>query len=366
MAQNQNNMTTQSHKRRAVILAALMVLSVFAVSVAFVGTAAAGDREVSADATIFQGEDNITFNSTDFGSQQLVGQSGNAEGLILTSPIPETQTPGTYGAGGNNTTVVEPKITDFDILNEDGNDVSGSTLLIPSSSTNEKVVVDYNFGAAEDIELTVTDADGLDVTSEWTSSPKNATDGTAQITFDSTNVDTGVYTFEVAGAGDLDFGDATQTTTITVIDEESASITAGTANIVTGEDLTFTVTGLSEDEYVGVYVKSGDFDTDVIDSNASTMFRNVGDTTQTGFYDTGSNSVIFTDGSTTGAAGTEIADYAYAILQIDGGQAVGSINSDLLHDDEVELFVTPALTGTQIDTTAGGETANSFVRALEA
>jgi major cell surface glycoprotein (TIGR04216 family) len=314
-------MNTRNKQTRAVILAALMVLSVFAASVAFVGTAAAADRAVAVNGTMFQGEEDFNFSNFDSDPVQLVGSSGNAEGLILSDPISQTQTLGTYENPNNASqtiTLAEPKITNFDIKNNAGNDVAGGTY-VQGNGAGE-VLVEYNFGDAEGITITVEDDTGLDVTSEMvTGSATNTTSDAVTFPITPDTVDVGTYTFTVEGADDLDFGAATQSNTITVTDEVTATLTLSTTEVVQGSNVQFTVTGVEEASDVSVAIDVDDYtgSSTGSDERGEDVFRNVGDVTDRK-NDTSN---------------------MWAVLEVDDGQAVGSIDTTDLDTDTIAVEV---------------------------
>jgi surface glycoprotein (TIGR04207 family) len=262
-------MTQTQHKLRAVILAALMVLSVFAI--AFAGTAVADNREVSGDDltsgdVIFQGETlteaqitatqatNVEDFSTDNGEVPLTLEGGE---------IPQDQQTGVYTAGSDTLTVRSPSISDLEINNGNGEDVAGGSLLIDDKMN---ISVTFNYAVAENMTVSIENEAGVDVTSQFLNnttadasvlhnSPHDVVNvdetGTAVFTvFDSREVGpdlaeagTGTYTITAEGAGSLDFGDATQSTTITIVEEDDEAISLDETEVTKGEDVTFTVTG---------------------------------------------------------------------------------------------------------------------------
>jgi surface glycoprotein (TIGR04207 family) len=190
MAQNQNNMTQQSTKHRALLLAAMMVISVFAMSIAFTGAVAADNRfettgdNVTDGSIIFQGEafTEAQFTNDSDGSgavevnvtsvESLTTDSGDVVLTLEGGNIPTDQQTGVYSsaAGGANgasdvsVIVREPRVTNFDIDNSNGEDVAGGTLLNDESAA---VDVEANYLAAENLTVIVEDATGVDVTNEW-------------------------------------------------------------------------------------------------------------------------------------------------------------------------------------------------------
>ena len=187
MAQNQNNMTQQSTKHRALLLAAMMVISVFAMSIAFTGAVAADNRfettgdNVTDGSIIFQGE---AFTEAQFTNNSVNGEvnvtsveslttdSGDVVLTLEGGNIPTDQQTGVYssaaggadGASDVSVIVREPRVTNFDIDNSNGEDVAGGTLLNDESAA---VDVEANYLAAENLSISVEDATGVDVTNEW-------------------------------------------------------------------------------------------------------------------------------------------------------------------------------------------------------
>jgi major cell surface glycoprotein (TIGR04216 family) len=210
-------------------------------------------------------------------------------------------------------------------------DVAGATLL--QSNEDAVVSVDYNFAGADDVQLTVEEAGGLDVTNEIVDSTNPITDTTGSVTFDldPQDVSTGTYTFTVEGADDLDFGDATQSTTVTIADDESASIALGSTSVIQGEDVTFTVTGVQEGSEVTVAVEQSD----MVDST-SNPFRDVGDTDSRNDDSTNYTATLtIDDGEAVGAIDTQALDTTDVTIEVYPGS---SVSGD--EDDSVDLEVT--------------------------
>jgi hypothetical protein len=128
-------------------------------------------------------------------------------------PIATDKALGLYqnSSGTFNVTVATPRITNFDVLTSrtGGSDVAGATLL--TTDTDAAVLVEYNFARAENITLTVENADGLDVTNEWVenASSYNGTDisdldvdavGEVYFPLTTSDLDVGAYTLTVEGA----------------------------------------------------------------------------------------------------------------------------------------------------------------------
>ena len=397
---------TENNELRAVVLAALMVFSVFGGTIAFAGAASAitydrggnvdYDTETSVGPVgpgeiIFQGEEDIQLQDGSGGNlaaAEFERASGDNAGVPLSIPVDTDQTTGTYETASPGTTgrvtvtVASPSISTFDVQNEPlgtsagvgaGSDVNGGTLVADGSGAH--VEVNYNFEEAESVELTVEDENGVDVTNEILAGSADAVaDGTdasgndvtpVGIDLDPTGLDEGEYTFSISGTEDLDFGDATQSTTVQIVTEETANLDLSSDEVVQGENVDFTIDGTSEGNFHGIFIDSQDFNDGITADEADDVFRNVGDTVDTGIVNASGipSSGVGGLGSTGGAEvldGTQIsnldtaigndnidqvsdvADYAFAIVEIDGGSGVGSIETQNLDDTSVTVEVAPS------------------------
>ncbi|MDL0143517.1 HVO_2072 family ArtA-dependent S-layer glycoprotein [Halobacterium salinarum] len=383
-------MTDTTGKLRAVLLTALMVGSVIGAGVAFTGGAAAANQErlnqyqrfddasnpgytyntasvegktegsVASGATIFQGEEDITFrNSTNLKevSPPTISRTGGSdEGVPLQMPIPEDQSTGSYDKngpdsddGGFNVTVQSPSVTMLEIRNNADNDVTGGVL--NTQQTKSTIAVDYNYYAAEDIELTVEDEDGLDVTDEILDSSQSdgadkdgtGNNGADTLRFDinPNNVDAGDYTVSVEGVEDLDFGDATESVSVTISSSNKASLNLAEDEVVQGANLKYTIENSPEGNYHAVTIDSSDFRDNSNAAEAAKVMRSVGDTLDTGVVK--DNGLLTKNLEDTDANST---DYAYAIVEIDDGNGVGSIETQYLDDSSVDIDLYPASSNT--------------------
>ena len=398
---------TENNELRAVVLAALMVFSVFGGTIAFAGAASAitYDRgtgnaaaydtvtsigDVGPGEIIFQGEEDIQLKDGSGGNlaaAEFERASGDNAGVPLSIPVDTDQTTGTYETASSGSpptrvtvTVASPSISTFDVQNEPlsagvgaGSDVNGGTLVADGSGAH--VEVNYNFEEAESVELTVEDENGVDVTNEILAGSADAVaDGTdasgndvtpVGIDLDPTGLDEGEYTFSISGTEDLDFGDAAQSTTVQIVTEETANLDLSSDEVVQGENIDFTIDGTSEGNFHGIFIDSQDFNDGITADEADDVFRNVGDTVDTGIVNASGipSSGVGGLGSTGGAEvldGTQIsnldtaigndnidqvsdvADYAFAIVEIDGGSGVGSIETQNLDDTSVTVEVAPS------------------------
>nr|WP_233255347.1 HVO_2072 family ArtA-dependent S-layer glycoprotein [Haloplanus rallus] len=385
-----------------------MVFSVFAGTVALSGSAAAragnstgggdfdtrdGTGYIESGDTVFQGESDI-FLSDDFGGTSPTKTAGNAEGVPLETPdVPQNQETGTYGINGNasnaNVTVQTPRVTTLDVLNSNLNDIAGSSVAegtspsgTPTSGTpgtgagNLTVVGAWNYQAAEDLELTVEDESGLDVTGdviddnaqavstldsdvaairtgddtgkEFSSAGAGASAGDrggdiseneVAYPLDMANTGTGTYTISLAGTDDLDFGEASQSTTLTVTGDDDASLVLDEDEVTRGEDVRFEIQGSDAgDEHI-LIIESDDFRDSVENNkqNAQRIFRQVGDTSEVGVVsDDYTEKSPRADSTITGDL-----DYAYANVTIDDdtGVGVGQIETQYLDDTGVDIYL---------------------------
>lgn len=382
-------MTKLKDQTRAILLATLMVTSVFAGAIAFTGSAAAERGNLDADSESFnktiQSGDRVFLGeeiSTDAGlgasNPLLTGTAGNSEGvsLDLSSPIPQTtenQPLGTYDVDGSgsattpNVTLLAPRITDSEILTSSGGDVTGSAIS-SSDAGNLYVNADYNYESAEKVEVTVEDPSGTDITNEVLSGTDTFVDdgsiGSTSSTgggvgIDMSDQDAGEYTIILEGAEDLDFGDATETMTLTISSQDEIGIELDSESVTQGTDVQYTVTnGIDGNEHV-VAMDLSDLQNDATTEQAKEVFRNIGDTSEVGIAN---SSATNTSGSSTGPT-VETADIAYAVVEIDGASAVGGIETQYLDDSEVDLEVYDA--GVSATAAVGQDATNDITLTIE-
>jgi hypothetical protein len=223
-----------------------MVLSVFAI--AFAGTAGANrtlTENLESGDVIFQGE---TLSEADITGSVGDGDTNNVENFttdtgevplrIEGGEIPQDQQTGVYTTGDDTLTVRAPSISDLEVINSENQDVAGGNILIDEKMN---ISVTFNYANAENMTVSVENEAGIDVTSQFlneTSVNANKTDpaiegdvvvvdteGTAVFSVYPTHsgdgpslarAGTGTYTITAEGAGSLDFGSATQSTTVTI------------------------------------------------------------------------------------------------------------------------------------------------------
>lgn len=334
-------MTDTKSKIRALFLAGLMVLSVFAGTIALTGTAVAettergeaqtdswdttaGEGNVGDNGVVFQGEDDITFVDDDDADSTVDPELiTNGDGDPLSMPIDEDTDRTSYSGGGmDNIIVRNPTISDheFRLAGPDGADVSGGQ--VPRSEDTLTVWAEYNFGQAEDLDITVEDADGVDVTNEAVDEDQTQSALQAgpsdEVMFNITlgDLETGEYTVSIDGTDDLDSNDATVSDTFTISSARSVSLSLDQSEVVQGENVRYDIEGGTEGDYHVVSVSGGDVRDD---ASAEDVFRNVGDTT---------------DVATNRPA---------ALVEIDGGTGVGSIETSALDTTDIEVSVSEAV-----------------------
>lgn len=382
-------MTKLKDQTRAILLATLMVTSVFAGAIAFTGSAAAERGNLDADNEsfnktiesgdrVFLGEEISTDAGLGASNPLLTGTAGNAEGvsLDLSSPIPQTtenQPLGTYDVDGSgsattpNVTLLAPRITDSEILTSSGGDVTGSAIS-SSDADNLYVNADYNYESAEKVEVTVEDPSGTDITNEVLNGTDvfvddGSIDGTSStgggVGIDMSGQDAGEYTIILEGAEDLDFGDATETMTLTISSQDEVGIELDSESVTQGTDVQYTVTnGIDGNEHV-VAIDLSDLRNDVTTEQAKAVFRNIGDTSEVGIAN---DSATNASGSSTGPT-VETADIAYAVVEIDGASAVGGVETQYLDDSDVDLEVYDA--GVSATAAVGQDSTNDITLTVE-
>ena len=362
---NDNN-----HKLRAVILAAVMVFSVIAMSGAAAGEIERGTGpgnvqydvvdetgDVQSGAIVFQGEEDIEFrNNTTDGVIPAAELRRNDQvgGEILSVPIPQDQPTGQYNnRAGFNVTVDSPRITTFDV-NNNNTDINGGTLT--TDQTDATVDIEFNFQESERIDLTIEDEGGVDVTNEFLQGGANATinaseaavggpvsevndPGDVTINITPANVDEGEYTFTAEGDDDFEFGQASQSTTVNVISDQKSSIELGQDPAIQGDNNDFTITNSPEESFHAVVIEASDFRDGISNDDSAAILRNVGDTVQTGLLsETGSGAVS----NTSDSSQITNATHAFAVVEIDGGNGVGSIETQFLDDTTATVEVYPS------------------------
>lgn len=323
---------------------------------------------------VFQGEDDVDFvgdNGQNINPSNLIGVSGNAEGIPLESPIPEDQELGQYAIDGRaaniGVTVQTPRVTDLEVFNERGVDVEGSTI-----QEDETLLIsgEWNFQRAEDLSLEVTDEDGNEITGDvltqvedlsqaqldqlqgpFADNPslienpgqrgtetgieylqglgqlnESVDNGTQDLeaaywAIDLSDQNAGDYTITVEGWDNLDFGPATRSTSISVTGDENVVLDLEGDDATRGQNVRYTVRGSTAGATHIVTIEDTDFRNNQVDER---VFRDVEDVIDRGSLDTND------DGE---------ADLAWAQVEIDDdtGLGVGQIDTTYLDDTSVDV-----------------------------
>ena len=322
---------------------------------------------------VFQGEDDIDLvdpNGNQISASQLIGVSGNAEGQPLETPIPRNQDPGQYALNGESAqpgvTVQTPRVTELELLNQNGIDVEGSSV-----QEDETLLVraEWNYQNAEDLELIVRDEDGNEITGDvladaddlsqaqrdeltgpYAQDPAavtnpgqrgtgtgvvylqgvgqfeqaaldNASLDAAYWALDLSDQDAGDYTIAVQGWDNLDFGPATQATSIQVNTENDVTLDLDGDSATRGENVRYTVRGSSAGSTHYVAIEDDDFRNNQVDAE---VFRDIQDVVDRGTFDTND------DGT---------ADFAWAQIEIDEdtGLGIGQLDTAFLDDASVTV-----------------------------
>ncbi|WP_135851227.1 hypothetical protein [Halorussus salinus] len=375
-------------KTSAIVLSALLVLSMVAGVTAAADVQRGGDQATfnpgvggpndvvvsEQKPVVFQGEDDVDFvgeNGQDINPSNLIGVSGNAEGIPLESPIPEDQELGQYAVDGRaaniGVTVQTPRVTDLEVFNERGVDVEGSTV-----QEDETLLIsgEWNFQRAEDLSLEVSDEDGNEITGDvltqvedlsqaqldrlqgpYAENPDlienpgqrgtetgieylqglgqlNETEGqptqdleAAYWAIDLSDQNAGDYTITVEGWDNLDFGAATRSTTISVTGDENVVLDLENDDATRGQNVRYTVRGSTAGATHIVTIEDTDFRNNQVDER---VFRDVEDVIDRGSLDTND------DGE---------ADLAWAQIEVDDdtGLGVGQIDTTYLDDTSVDV-----------------------------
>jgi major cell surface glycoprotein (TIGR04216 family) len=295
-----------------------------------------GEGVVYDGATVYQGEEDINFAGTL--SQTLTGVSGDAEGQVLEPPIPQDQTVGRYSTDGQSgspgVTVQTPRVTSFDVNNVNGEDIAGGS--VGKINADLTVVADYNYNNAEDLEITVEEEGGLDITDDVVNQSTDNAAGEVFYSVDLTEQDAGTYTISVAGSDDLDFGQASQSTTVEVTSQDNVGIEVGSDTVTQGDNVQFDVTGGIAGDLHLVQISSNDFREDRSTDDYASIFRNVADVEERGVVDDSDN--YFERGEAGGVAADDVTA-AYAIVEIDDGDGLGTGSIDTTNLDTVSVTV---------------------------
>jgi surface glycoprotein (TIGR04207 family)/PGF-CTERM protein len=213
---------------------------------------------------VFLGETDVDLSgaadSPDDG-ETFTGVAGDADGGVVSLSASELRSADIDAATGFTTggydnedadettdlSVVEPRISALDVyLGPIGNDidVTNSSVTVDNVE-NQRINVEpsFNFDGAENVEVSVLDEDGLEITQQVTTSGPNGgtTAGNGgNVSLDFSGQEAGEYTIRVEGADDLDA--ASRTATLTIRDEET-TISLSRNSATKGQGVVATVTG---------------------------------------------------------------------------------------------------------------------------
>lgn len=319
-----------------------------------------GEGTILPGATVFQGESDVRFAGGL--NPVLIGVSGNAEGQILDAPIPHDQTLGRYTNDGTSAApgvvVNRPRVTRLEVPNRNDADVAGKTIS-RTDATNLNVVAVSNFEVAEDLELVIQNGNGLDVTNEVLSSTspnrfQSETDNVLSADSDNNaamwNVDltrddrAGTYRIVVQGSDDLTFGEARRFVNVGVERAVDPELRPASTTVTRGTNLAYTIAGGTAGDTHVVTIGAGDFRDDLTPEQATRVFRNVGDTIETG--------IVLTDGrvirrgdSVSGVSANQLR-FAYARVHLETASGTsGAIATEYLDTGSFELSLYPAGVG---------------------
>jgi len=323
---------------------------------------------------VFQGEDDIDLETSEgnaVDASNLIGVSGNAEGIPLETPIPEDQELGQYAIDGRaqnvGVTVQRPRVTDLEIFNERGIDVEGSSV---QEDETLLVSAEWNFENAEDLSLEVTDENGNEITGDvltsagdlsdaqrneltgaYAANPQkvanpgqrgtgtgveylqglgqfneselagNASLDAAYWAIDLSDQDAADYTVTVEGWDNLDFGTATRSSVVSLTTDQDIALDLDNDEATRGQNGRYTGRGSTAGATPFVHIEDTDFRNNQGDER---VFRDVDDVVDRGTLDTND------DGD---------ADFAYAEIEIneDTGLGVGQIDTTYLDDTNVDV-----------------------------
>ena len=322
---------------------------------------------------VFQGEDDLELvgdNGNSVEASNLVGVSGNAEGVPLETPIPQDQELGQYAIDGRaqniGVTVQRPRVTDLEIFNERGIDVEGSSV-----QEDEALLVrsEWNFQNAEDLSLEITDENGNEITGDVLTDVESLSDAqreeltgayaqtpervanpgqrgtgtgveylqgigqfnvselqdasvdSAYWAIDLSDQDAGDYTVTVEGWDNLDFASATRSSVVSLTTEQDIALDLDSDEATRGQNVQYTIRGSTAGATHFVTIEDTDFRNNQVDER---VFRDVDDVVEQGTLDTNE------DGN---------ADLAYAELEVneDTGLAAGQIDTTYLDDTNVDV-----------------------------
>jgi major cell surface glycoprotein (TIGR04216 family) len=129
---------------------------------------------------------------------------------------------------------------------------------------------------------------------------------------------------------------------VTISADQKASIEVGQDPAIQGDNNDFTIQDSPEGNFHAVVIEASDFRTGTTIEQRASTFRNVGDTVQTGIIDTNSNKINNSSEYPGGDIQNSNVTDAFAIVEIDGGTGVGSVETQFLDDSTATIDVFPA------------------------
>gem|GEM_PF-5996248 len=303
-----------------------------------------GTATVLNGTTVYQGESDLTFvdaDGTRVDAGAFVKTAGQAEGTALALPIAEDEAVGTYRdpESGMTVTVQEPRITTAEVQRA-GSDIGQ----IPADRAGTlSIVAAWNFAAAEGIEVTVEDPSGSEVTRQVVAGDATLSTADETLALELADEDPGVYTVRFEGNRSLDHGAVTQSYTIETTEQDSLTLSVASENATRGTRLDYTVAGGLDGNRHLVTIPASSLRAGVEPSDLTGVFRNVADTTAVGLWNATGETAV------TGDEAYDRADiaYAYAVVEVEGSEATGEIQTRYLRDERVDVFVyAPAGAGT--------------------
>ena len=212
-----------SRSRHALVLACLVVLVALAVPVAAVDEPRDAPEDTSPPVVVYLGEEDLDVSRVQLtgggtvgtDAAQFVGVAGDADGVPLTVSDPTAADFDGVETGGYDSeadaderaeiTVTEPDVTDLVLRSERGVNVTGDTVDDLDAITVE---AEYDFAAADRLDVTVENPQGLDLTPDG-----RITESPGSFTVETRGEPTGTFRVTVAGS---ELEDASRTATVTV------------------------------------------------------------------------------------------------------------------------------------------------------
>lgn len=243
-----------------------------------------GSGFVYTGATVYQGEEDIVF----AGNLTTPLIPVNATSEPLEAPVPAEITQTRYTTDGNSSSpgvrVAKPEIQTLEINNHLGNQIGGGTINTQASKTIA-VIADYDFAAAEDLELTVHDQNEIEVTQELLTGSKikaGGTDGSVTWQLKLPEEPSSAYTISVSGSDDLTTGSAQRSSTITVNRNPHPTVQWKQSTAYQGSRTTFQITGASNGQEFLATVPRSAFRADITTDDVLRSLSLSGETTEVG------------------------------------------------------------------------------------